>query len=318
MKNPRFRIRFLIFMTAAGILLAGCAALTAFMSPVQRAARYSEVEVFWRDNWPFSRARFFPLRFAPVLDRMGIIAPVRVHVEPGINLLLDPLDIVGRTLLAKGRWEPGTWGMIRSRLRPGHTFIDVGAHIGYYSLKAAQETGHGGRVVAVEPNPDTARQLRDNILHSGASGIAVEEVACADRESTIQLFASHRGNTGRSSLSAANAAMHSDAKPTMCTVRARPLDDIVAELRLPRVDVIKCDVEGAEVLVLKGAKETLARFRPTLVLEVLDYQLRQMNTSEAELAGLLSRAGYVRGRQADENIEWIPQEQLSMGAIQAR
>ena len=63
-------------------------------------------------------------------------------------------------------------------------------------------------------------------------------------------------------------------------VRARPLDDIVADTGVSRVDVVKIDVEGAEMLVLKGAAKTLARYHPVLIVELIDKQLRSMGTSE--------------------------------------
>ena len=88
-------------------------------------------------------------------------------------------------------------------------------------------------------------------------------------------------------------------------VPARPLDSILKESGVNRVDVIKIDVEGAELLVLKGAQETLARYHPTLLIEIVDRQLRQMGTSAAEVTQFLTARGYRESGRFGENIELV-------------
>jgi hypothetical protein len=117
------------------------------------------------------------------------------------------------------------------------------------------------------------------------------------------LFDSRRtGNSGSSSLSSANAG----DSGTPYTVHGRRLDDVVRELGLQRIDVLKADVEGAEVLVLSGARDVLTRFRPTLILEVVPGQLENMGTSVQALEGLLASVGYRRSRWVDyKNKEYL-------------
>jgi hypothetical protein len=86
-------------------------------------------------------------------------------------------------------------------------------------------------------------------------------------------------------------------------VRGRRIDDVVPELGLTRVDVVKIDVEGAEVLVLRGARETLMRFHPKLVMEVLPDHLANLNTSVEELLSLLNELGYGPGKRVDKT-DW--------------
>jgi hypothetical protein len=85
-------------------------------------------------------------------------------------------------------------------------------------------------------------------------------------------------------------------------VRARPLDSIVLDDGVQRVDVIKVDVEGAETLVLRGAQWTLDRFHPVVVVELIEKQLQSMGTSSAELRRLLAAHGYVARAEAGENV----------------
>jgi hypothetical protein len=83
-----------------------------------------------------------PERLGPHLEPF---VPVWVRVEPHVTMLLDPYDLVPRVILQTGLWEPDSWRAIAERLHPGDTFVDIGAHIGYYSLKAAPVVGPGGR-----------------------------------------------------------------------------------------------------------------------------------------------------------------------------
>jgi FkbM family methyltransferase len=221
-----------------------------------------------------------------------------VTVEPGVNLLLDPSDDIARIVLVSrtSRWEPEVWSALDTHLDAGGVFLDVGAHIGMDSLRAAVAVGPSGKVVAFEPNPITVDELRANVRESGATNVNVQPIALTDREQELVLFDSRStGNSGSSSLSARNAG---DAgRPHK--VRGRRLDDVVRELGLARVDLIKADVEGAELLVLKGSTETLTRFHPALVLEVVPRQLENMGASVNALESLIRSFGYGEGHWVD-------------------
>jgi hypothetical protein len=89
------------------------------------------------------------------------------------------------------------------------------------------------------------------------------------------------------------------------SVRRRPIDDVVRELALSRVDVIKVDAEGAEYLVLRGARETLRRFHPKLVMEVVPAQLASLNATVEDLVSLMNELGYGPAKQVDgTDWEW--------------
>jgi FkbM family methyltransferase len=219
---------------------------------------------------------------------------------------LDPFDMVSLKILETGAWEPDSVRVVAEHLSPSATFVDVGAHIGYYSLKAASLVGPHGHILSVEPNPQTLPKLRGNIAASDASAVSVWPVACAASESTLQFYAAPESNTGESSLSRENASQEGTAAVSY-SVPARPLDAIVKEAKLDRVDVIKIDVEGAEFEVLKGASQTLALYHPVLIIELVDHQLKAMGTSVAEVTQFLISHGYTPGRRLDTaNIEFLP------------
>jgi FkbM family methyltransferase len=218
---------------------------------------------------------------------------------------LDPDDLVSESILWSGQWESKTWHALEPYLPPGGTFIDVGAHIGWYSLKAAHVLGPKGRVIAVEPNRETLLRLRDNIRASGAGAvILVAPVACFDSETTLTFYAAPRVNTGRSSLSLANASEQGSVAASY-PVPARRLDDIVREAGATRVNAIKIDVEGAEFQVLKGAAETLDRYRPAVSVEVIDAQLKSMGASAKEVMTFMQSHGYTTKQYEEENMVFV-------------
>ncbi len=88
-------------------------------------------------------------------------------------------DMIERYLYLFGQWEPALTAWLRPRLRPGRTFVDVGANIGYFSLLAARRMGGSGRVVAVEASPETFARLRANLDRNAAGNVRALNVAAA-------------------------------------------------------------------------------------------------------------------------------------------
>lgn len=109
------------------------------------------------------------------------------------------------------------------------------------------------------------------------------------------------------SLSEANARQ-AGASTQAVDVPVLPMDTVMARLGAQRIGVIKIDTEGAEVLVLREATETLRAHRPVLVMEVVDHQLRNLGSSLAELEALLAAAGYRQADRAEWNALRVPKE----------
>jgi len=164
----------------------------------------------------------------------------------------------------------------------GGVFIDVGAHIGKYTIPIAKRVGDGGLVVAVEPHHDNYRRLVENVELNGLKNVIALNVAAYSEERKVKLFV---GDVhGHHSLV-------KDFGRGFVLVRARPLDHVLEELEVSRVDWVKVDVEGAELEALKGLRRTLKRFRPIVVAEIRDEYL-------SEAGNLLREAGYVMERIA--------------------
>ncbi|EAQ03066.1 methyltransferase, FkbM family protein [Pseudooceanicola batsensis HTCC2597] len=167
-------------------------------------------------------------------------------------------------------YSPDVCRALIHMLKPGDTFMDIGAHFGFFSLFASHLVGETGRTVSVEAMPGTFAVLKRNMQTAEADGRAtLFNVAAADTETTLVfkdfgIVASSLNtafeNRGASSLI---------RTPKDVTVTARTGDALLREAGA-RPDLIKIDAESSELLVLKGLEETIREHRPALVLELGD------------------------------------------------
>jgi FkbM family methyltransferase len=168
--------------------------------------------------------------------------------------------------------------------RDGAVYVDVGANVGYHTIRAARHLLRaGGRVVAFEPIQANYDRLLTNLKLNRLRNVRVEKLALADRAETITVCRDTRGSSN------ASLASTGVVQEKVHLVR---FDDWLAEHRLPRLDVIKLDIEGAEVKALRGMSEAIERFRPILVVEINPMWTRRMMTSTTELITLLHSFGY--------------------------
>ena len=135
--------------------------------------------------------------------------------------------------------------------RPGEVVIDVGAHIGLYTLKAARAVGANGRVIAVEPGPQSFLILKDNVALNHLDNVTVVNAALSDRAGQSKFYACTDPSLSGFELQP-NARLRE-----VTTVRVMVLDDVLNNLGISRVDWMKIDVEGAETKVLKGGVHLL-------------------------------------------------------------
>jgi FkbM family methyltransferase len=152
-----------------------------------------------------------------------------------------------------GTYEREQTRLFDAHISPGATVLDVGAHVGYYTMLSAVLAGPTGRVVAFEPNPTNAHFLRRHVEINRLGNVEVDEAAVSDRTGTGRFDFGSGSGTG--SLSASGAI-------EVCTVT---LDEVCANRSLTP-SAVKIDVEGAEVSVLRGGLGTLRRAQPVIFL----------------------------------------------------
>lgn len=215
-----------------------------------------------------------PLSAAAVRQVLGHVdqhaspTPFNVRLSPadvvyvpldGIDVALDRADgSVSAPIIDSGTWEPHVERVLRAHLAPGSVFVDIGANVGWHSALAASIVGDAGAVHAIEPNPDNARLIAHTIERNALRQVHLLPFALSDRIGFAE-FRSAIGSNGGFAWSDG----HTVIDPSVTIVPTVRFDD----LGIPRVDVMKIDVEGAEPMVLRGATETIGRDRPVIVFE---------------------------------------------------
>lgn len=162
----------------------------------------------------------------------------------------------------QGGGEPEVQTAIQQHLRPGMTFYDIGANIGFFSLLAARIVGPEGRVVAFEADPGAAQRLCDHVERNHFSTISIEQKAVWSETCPVPFAQTDPETSPDLGLGHVVAG---SAGSTIC-VQAISLDDFLQTSPAP--DFLKCDVEGAEVAVFSGAKRLLEETRPILLCEI--------------------------------------------------
>jgi len=176
--------------------------------------------------------------------------------------LYDSDDLINLKLAIVGAHEFDTTHYLQTRLRPSDVFVDVGANLGYFSVLAGLRVT-AGRVVAIEPSPRTLAALRTNIALNALQNVeAVQRLLWSEAGREMNLRVLDPYNLGANSLFG-NGAVE-------VVLPTDTLDNLVSELGLTHVDIIKIDVEGAEREVLLGAKRCLRELRPRALILALD------------------------------------------------
>jgi FkbM family methyltransferase len=152
---------------------------------------------------------------------------------------------------------------LRARLRPGATFLDVGANIGIFTALGARLVGSEGRVIAVEPVPRNAALIERMRRGNAFANVRVVRAAASDRAGTVALRTASATSNATTPEAAGVRLRQADAATV--EVPAIVLDEALGDL--DRLDVVKIDVEGMEPRVLRGLRRTLERFRPALITE---------------------------------------------------
>lgn len=212
------------------------------------------------------------------------VPDLREAVCEGFRLYVDPKDLdVGHEVL-HGSYEPHVARVFRDVLSPGAVAIDVGANIGYFSMLAASRVGPGGRVIALEPNPRNVRLLLASARRNAFGNVEVVQAAAAEEFGVARLFSEF--SNGQIALDAADLE-EAGAETVGCV----PLASIAA--RLGRCDLVKLDIEGAELLALRGLFPPAQALRPVLVIEFCPDKLRNVSRCDPEaLFELLVPLGY--------------------------
>jgi FkbM family methyltransferase len=198
-----------------------------------------------------------------------------------------------------GVYEPATTSFFKETVKPGMTIVDIGANAGYYTLLSARLVGEGGRVYAFEPDPENYALLRKNVQVNGYRNVVCLQKAVSDRAGRLPLFLG--GESGGHSLYADD---NSSGRRIMVDVTS--LDEFFQKEDWPNIDLIKIDIEGAELQALKGMSKLARRVKNLkLIMEFFPDTLRKAGVEPVALLDRLRDMGFST-RDIDENSRLLP------------
>jgi len=213
-----------------------------------------------------------------------------MHWHDGLVVDLALGNDQSRRLYVSGSFEPNEFWFLGTVLRPGSAFVDIGANEGFYTIFAARRVAPDGKVYAFEPSPRERSRLEANIEANRLANVTVFREGLADQPGRAVLHLADPEHNGQNSLGAfghpgVECAANLDIDLTT-------LDYLRDTGSIARVDVLKMDVEGAEMRVLHGATKTLQRDKPILMLELFDAALRGQGSSAQEVLAFLRDQGF--------------------------
>jgi FkbM family methyltransferase len=217
----------------------------------------------------------------------------------GTRLFVDLSDhVIGRPIV-RDAYEQAEVRLALSLLREGDVAVDIGAHVGFFTIQLARAVGASGHVYAFEPSEANAGLLTQSIAENGfASRITLERQAVSDRDGQATfLFAERSINSGGGFLGDGESAPAGVSSRQVRTIR---LDGY--PIRQP-IRLIKLDVEGAEPAVIAGASALIARDRPFILSEVHPEQLARVSgASPASVFAQLAALGMWPHRIAEDGV----------------
>jgi FkbM family methyltransferase len=199
--------------------------------------------------------------------------------------------------------------LLRALVRPGDVCVDIGAAGGAHLFVMARQAGQWGRVLGVEPRPGSLRVLERLVRLAGLSArVSLHQLALTDRAGTIELripVVPTRAHLRGSTQDADGAAAFSRLPHRRIEVRTDTLDALVAGEGLKQVDVLKCDVEGAELLALAGATRVLRELRPVVIVEADDLHQRRFDATAQDVVDAITAHGYTPHRYRRGMLELV-------------
>jgi FkbM family methyltransferase len=214
--------------------------------------------------------------------------PLQTRLPNGCSVSCDVREVIQRQIYFMGTFEPIESYLLTRLLRPGMVVIDAGANIGQYTLLAATAVGPTGSVHSFEPVPAIFAHLQTHVSTNGLRNVKVNRMALWHEESTVTLGLPppYPHNDGAWTIGT------TESLAARVNAEAIRLDTYVNRCGLPRVDVIKMDIQGAEPFAMAGARGVLADYRPALLMEIDRASLKGLGHSPEMLWEELSKLGY--------------------------
>ncbi len=243
--------------------------------------------------------RVRPAFLAAWLKKVLGIRRKAVETKEGI-FWIDPISQFTINLVAPHGYEPEMGETLRRYLRPGGTFVDIGANEGFFTVQAAKIVGPAGRVLAVEPQGRLQEVIRKNLELNGLKNVTLVRSAVSDRPGEAELHISPSTNTGSTGLSQSTRyRVPHEAVPV------NTLEAILERAGIQVVDLMKMDIEGFEYEAITGAEKLFRDKRvKALALETHPELMRARGRQPERLALLLRAHMYDLDSRAKTDV-WV-------------
>lgn len=205
-------------------------------------------------------------------------------------------------------YEPALAAIIDAEARPGATVVDIGAHVGLHTLRMSRRVGASGRVLAVEPSPANAALLARHLAWNECANTSVVAMAVADHAGQ-QTFSYRPDATDPAAC--ANSLCY-DIGGTAADVETTTIDALCQGLAPA---LVKIDVEGAELLSLRGARDLLARCAPTVIVAIHPEPMAAMGHAPSDVVRLASELGYGATRLDGSPVTTIGFEEIVLRRV---
>ncbi|OQB73292.1 MAG: hypothetical protein BWX89_01026 [candidate division TA06 bacterium ADurb.Bin131] len=214
-----------------------------------------------------------------------------IVLQNGLKFFWDPkntLSLLGMPL--RGNYEPDCTFLVERLIKNGDTVFDIGGNFGWYTCYFAKYVGDNGKVYTFEPT-DTVMELEKNVLLNGYSDrVVINRAACGNEEGFTKLFVPSKLGTAFASLRP--HPYEDNQRFYQIEVPIRKLDDYCKLNHVEKIDFIKLDIEGGELLALKGAEKVLREISPIILLEIQQYHTKLFGYMPVDLLYYLEGFGY--------------------------
>lgn len=213
---------------------------------------------------------------------------VEVKVINGIKMLLSVKDWVQQNLFIYKCYEFVETSFWLNFTKNKQVVFDIGANVGYFSLLASKNISQkNGKIYSFEPITHTFNRAKYNIELNKWKNIILSKIAISNKIGTIEINVGNEENWGMSSIN-----YHEYLSESSEIVNTQTLDRFIYEQNISKLDIVKIDVEGCELLVLEGMRDTIRKYRPTILIEVLDVNLNKASATKEDIFNFLWNEEY--------------------------
>lgn len=225
-------------------------------------------------RFAMSRLLYFPVKYQLTDDHVKPMPIFWSKIMPFFNSEkgLFNFDLWG--------WDVRELRFLNKFISPGMIFLDIGAYHGLYSIVAGRKVSPTGQVYTFEPTPTHYSRIKHHLWLNRVENVVVEQLALSNLDGKTEF---HIPVSGVMTVGSLKPSLFSRGKLKAITVETKRLDTYVEKKGIEKIDIIKIDVEGAEMIFLEGASTTLKQFQPLLILEAIDTACEPWGYKAADL-----------------------------------